>query len=342
MGGGVSSIEEASDDAVKDALQQLLKKDEKHFEVLLQQARASLWRENNGSDSSKVELPQVGRPHLDGIELKKLSLSILRAHNQVRTDPSSFIPKLEAMLPMFEGNKLRLSPQFAILTKEGASAVNECIKVLANAKPIGPLKDDMPPGLVRAAKDHALDCGKPGGEGLGHTGSDGSSSEMRISRYGDWKKTMGENISFGRTTGDDVVIQLLVDDGIPSRGHRKNILNPDFGVAGIYCATQPRFGCCAVIDYCGGYGPKAQARKITASTGHPIPEELVKVLNQFPDGLEALRDKIERHFSDKDGSSGGSTITVDFQPENGSVKVIFKAKGGSESVASASWGVKNS
>lgn len=37
----------------------------------------------------------------------------------------------------------------------------------------------------------------------GHTGTDGSSMGDRIERYGEWNITIGENISYGQTTGED-------------------------------------------------------------------------------------------------------------------------------------------
>jgi uncharacterized protein YkwD len=57
----------------------------------------------------------------------------------------------------------------------------------------------------------------------GHTGSDGSSVTDRISRHCSVRwVTHAENITYGNDSymARDAVIDLLIDDGVPSRGHR--------------------------------------------------------------------------------------------------------------------------
>ena len=46
--------------------------------------------------------------------------------------------------------------------------------------------------------------------------------------YGD-----GENIIYGKHTGLDVVLKLLIDDGIPSRTHRRRIFDQAYEKVGV-------------------------------------------------------------------------------------------------------------
>ena len=82
-----------------------------------------------------------------------------------------------------------------------------------------------------AAKDH---CKNNGPEGkMGHEGADGSKPDNRMDRYGSRRGHWGENIAYGMHSGTDVVAGLFVDDGVPGRGHRTNMMKPEFTQCGV-------------------------------------------------------------------------------------------------------------
>ncbi len=106
--------------------------------------------------------------------------------------------------------------------------------------------------LCEAAAYHAEDLGKHGL--TGHDSSDGTSFGDRIRRFlpsaGYWL----ENCSFGTYNSIAIVavMQLLVDNNVPSLGHRKNILNAEMTHVGV--AIRPhqstyKYGC--VQDFAG-------------------------------------------------------------------------------------------
>ena len=104
------------------------------------------------------------------------------------------------------------------------------------------------------ARDHAKDIGTK--DITGHTGSDGSTIGQRISRYGDWNRSVGENISYNARGARSTVVRLLVDDGVSSRGHRENILNRNFRYAGAAVASHSSRTNSCVIDYASEFTEK--------------------------------------------------------------------------------------
>lgn len=84
---------------------------------------------------------------------------------------------------------------------------------------------------------------------MSHTGTDGSKSWDRIDRYGDKGGKVAENISFGKTGGDTQVIQLYIDDGVPNRGHRVNMLDSNLKLTGMAYCSHKGYGKMMVVVY---------------------------------------------------------------------------------------------
>ena len=145
--------------------------------------------------------------------------------NKVRTNPELYAKEYIVEVKELYNKKLLTYPgEISILTNEGVSAVNECYRALLKAKPVGKLMPSK--GMSFAARDHVKDQSVTGR--VGHKGSDKSDSFDRMDRYGQWLKTAGENIDYGNNIGQRIVISLLIDDGVSSRGHRTNIMKPEF------------------------------------------------------------------------------------------------------------------
>lgn len=215
----------------------------------------------------------LGKGNQGPLDFQGLARGVWQAQNQLRKSPQSFIPKLEARLQYFQGNKYCLPGKIPLITNEGPSAVKEAIEFLRKQQPIAELvqKD----GLRQAAQDHANDIGPKGL--VSHSGSDGSSMTTRIERYGEWSGQIGENIEFGSFDPDEVVINLLIDDGNMNRGHRKNIFNTNFKVTGVAAQEHKEMEVCVVIDYATEFIQKGES-----ATKGDVSPTLKGLLNKSP------------------------------------------------------------
>jgi uncharacterized protein YkwD len=200
------------------------------------------------SPMSLAVRPQRLKP-VKPLSYSKLELGIVAEMNRARLNPNAYGDFLRDWRRKFRGNKARIAPGSFLQTKEGVAAVDEAIKVVKNISTVPKLR--LSDGLSRAARDHVIDQGKIGA--LGHTGSNNSSPFERINRYGRWQKSAGENISYGAETATAVVRDLIVDDGIPDRGHRHNIFRADYRMAGVACGYHKIYKVMCVISYAAKY-----------------------------------------------------------------------------------------
>ena len=86
-----------------------------------------------------------------------------------------------------------------------------------------------------------------------HNSSDGTSMGDRVFRYGS-ASTVGENISFGSDRGNEIVMQLFIDDGVPSRGHRTNLFSANFIETGANTGPHTVYRDMTTINYASVFG----------------------------------------------------------------------------------------
>jgi len=184
-----------------------------------------------------------------GSDLVALEQDVLDEINLARTDPGSYMSYLKELRQRYAGRQIRLAGNVVIHTKEGVRAVDEAYQSLRGTNPLPPLTWSK--GMSLAAMDHVAEQGRAGT--TGHESGDGRQPWDRIGWYGAWQGMMAENIAYGKLTARMMVLGFIIDDGIPGRGHRKNIFNPLLRYAGVACGDHANFGIMCVIDFAGDY-----------------------------------------------------------------------------------------
>jgi uncharacterized protein YkwD len=110
---------------------------------------------------------------------------------------------------------------------------NSLISVLNAMKPLKPLVFDSE--MYELAKCWCVESGKSGA--VGHN------RKTCKSGYN------GECCSYGFDGALDIVMQLMIDNGVPGYGHRKIILTPYYTKIGIKNGSHKTYSFCSVIDF---------------------------------------------------------------------------------------------
>jgi hypothetical protein len=194
----------------------------------------------------------TGAIRIQGAEPRTtLTTSIFEELNRLRADPLSYVATLREMRRYYRGDLVEIPGQPDLLTREGARPLDEAIRFLLSSRLRQSRRLELSKGLSRAALDHVMDSGSGGF--TGHVGADGSDMGTRLRRYGTWSGEIGEVISYGPSNARDVIAGMLIDDGVPDRGHRKSLLDPAWNYAGIACGSHAVYGMMCVIDFATGY-----------------------------------------------------------------------------------------
>jgi uncharacterized protein YkwD len=209
----------------------------------------------------------LNNPHRALSQTSKASLSpteqdVLNEINQARAHPDVYAKYLEALKPLFKDKEYRPAGRQAIVTEEGWTAVEDAIKYLRAAKPQPPL--GISSGLCLAAVSHVKDQSSSGK--VGHESQSGVITD-RVKTFGTWQGKIAENLSYGNESARDRVLDWLMDDGTPNRGHRNALLSDNFTVVGISCGSHPEFGSMCALPLAGGFMDASGRGNQTQSTG---------------------------------------------------------------------------
>ncbi len=175
-----------------------------------------------------------------------LTQEVIGELNRVRTNPQEYAAYLQAHRSLYTTEGYLKQPGKPLLrTHEGVAALDEAIRELSHARPQSPLSaSDLLVGSARLLVDDQSQSGQ-----TGH----GSYPFDRMARAGVANGARGEDVAYGAHTAEQIVYNLVVDDGVRDRGHRRNIMQTMFNQAGVSIGNHPVYGTMCVIDFAGNF-----------------------------------------------------------------------------------------
>jgi len=177
-----------------------------------------------------------------------------------RTCPDEVVAALRERKKLYKGKEYYPPERQGgcVVTKEGLAVVDEAIAFVREVGSMGGVGDRPEPGLSLAGKDHVSDIGQTGA--ASHDSSDGTGAPDRARRYGQFR-SYGECLWYGSEISDAraIVLDLIVDDGVPSRGHRKGVLNKVYDCVGVAYGQHATFGRMAAMELAAGWSGDASA-----------------------------------------------------------------------------------
>jgi uncharacterized protein YkwD len=174
-----------------------------------------------------------------------LEREIIAELNRARADPRDYADRLAVYRRYFNGKIVRYpgNPD-GLRTAEGVAAVDEAIRVLRRQPPVRTVSSA--PLLARAARDHVEEQGPRGV--TGHPSANGDRVRQRLVRRGGGDY-VAEVITYGPPSAIEVVRQLIVDDNVPDRGHRRSVYAAQWAYAGAACGPHKRYKMMCVVTF---------------------------------------------------------------------------------------------
>ncbi len=167
-------------------------------------------------------------------QLNEEEKKIIFYMNLVRLEPQQFLNSI--LTPYTKENEVSKNSYYNSLVRDLKNAQSTSVLVF---------KDD----LHKVAVEFAKDLSKSGK--IGHVNSKGQDFSVRTKHLLSNYSALAENCQFGYDSALDIVIDLLIDDGVPSLGHRKTILNKEYQFVGVSTNTHKNYEYCSVQVFGG-------------------------------------------------------------------------------------------
>ena len=188
------------------------------------------------------------------INFNFIQMSLYDELNKLRQNPKSYIPLIEAEMKTIKRNNVlnRKDYNLQIQTQEGKAAYEEAILFLKKQKPVPALKKENK--LSYAAQDLVKDIGERGV--VTHQDKEGQYTSERIEKYCEWDYCANEVIEVSSKNPQDILISLLVDDGVRNRADRNALFKNIYKYVGIACGPHSEYEIVTVLVFAGGIRQK--------------------------------------------------------------------------------------
>lgn len=184
------------------------------------------------------------------INYNKLSVDIFNEINKIRKNPQYIVPHLIKMKQFYKHKEYR-NPllNYYVLTEEGVDAVKDAIKYIKTQKSLKPLIRYEE--LNNSACELVKFLSNTGKMEVDEIIDKEKLMENRMRKHFKKQGGLAENISFGWSNAIDIILQMIIDDGVKSRGHCKNLFAEHFNFIGIFSGYHKVFEHCTVIEFFG-------------------------------------------------------------------------------------------
>lgn len=174
-----------------------------------------------------------------------LERDIVLELNRARQHPRRYAETLRDYRRHFRGKIVRYpgKPE-GLRTREGVAAVDEAIAFLERQPPGPPLSPARL--LAEAAGMHVEEQGPRGA--TGHLSRNGDDPRDRVRRIGGGDY-VAETITYGPPSAVEVVRQLIVDDDVPNRGHRRTVFATEMRFVGVRCGPHKTYRTMCVAEF---------------------------------------------------------------------------------------------
>ena len=167
------------------------------------------------------------------IDYNYLKNELFNLINSVRQNPSSFIPVLKTQQEYVNEENVMYRPgEVPIqLNESKENLFSDAINYLSNLNELPPFEYNK--NLENAADDLVKDSGPKGL--ISHQDSKGYFCSDRVENYCEWEESLNELLNYAGGNAEDILTDLIIDDGIEDRSHRMSLFGEKYKYIGISC-----------------------------------------------------------------------------------------------------------